>query len=167
MLCNKCGHQFKIRQKIDGKWRNLRNRKYCLTCSPFNKHNTRNLSYPFRVCLICNKKMVRKNERGKKCWTCTNKINRNKKLLLVKSIVGTACWVCGYDKVWGALDLHHVYPETKEFQISTRELQFSWKKIEQELRKCALLCCRCHREYHLDLIEKSVIVALWKDRFKT
>ena len=39
--CLKCGLDFPIIQKIEGKKRNLSNRKFCLQCSPFGKHNTK------------------------------------------------------------------------------------------------------------------------------
>lgn len=164
MICQKCGDNFAGHQEIDGKWRNLQNRKFCLVCSPFGKHNTCNLlNKPIeRQCVICLKKLVRKSEKGKKCWVCTNRENRKKKLKLVQELVGTSCWICGYDKIWGAMDLHHVFPETKAFQLTTREMQFTWGKIETELRKCALLCCRCHREYHLGLIDNDIMIETWK-----
>jgi hypothetical protein len=41
--CQKCGDKFPFRVLIDGKQRNLKSRKYCLQCSPFGNHNTKNL----------------------------------------------------------------------------------------------------------------------------
>lgn len=43
IVCKKCKSEFKIRQVIDGKTHNLQRRKFCLNCSPFGQHNTRNL----------------------------------------------------------------------------------------------------------------------------
>lgn len=42
------------------------------------------------------------------------------------------------------MDFHH-QEGTKDFSISDGT---SWKWIEPELRKCELLCARCHREVH-------------------
>lgn len=43
IICKKCGDSFVINIKINGKYHNLCNRKYCLKCSPFKKHNTKKL----------------------------------------------------------------------------------------------------------------------------
>ncbi len=166
MICQKCNNNFPQRQFIDGKWRKLSNRKYCLTCSPFGVHNTVKLHFKDqRKCISCGKTITRKNEKGKKCWVCTNKESKQKKIVLIQTLIGTSCWICGYNKTWAALDLHHVFPETKLFQLTTRELQFSWGKIETELRKCALLCCRCHREFHEGLINNDIIIKLWQEKW--
>ena len=42
-VCQKCGKEFPNRLKIRGKTRNLHSRKFCVNCSPFKIHNTRNL----------------------------------------------------------------------------------------------------------------------------
>ena len=45
-LCRKCETPFPVKKEIDGKVRNLQNRKYCLTCSPFGSGNTKKLEKP-------------------------------------------------------------------------------------------------------------------------
>lgn len=45
-----------------------------------------------------------------------------------------------------AFDFHHPSPWEKDFTISDR--MTSWGAIEAELKKCVLLCARCHREVH-------------------
>ncbi len=42
-------------------------------------------------------------------------------------------------------------PKKKDFGISGNHCR-SWKFIKEELDKCALLCCRCHDEFHDGLI---------------
>lgn len=59
---------------------------------------------------------------------------------------GGCCRICGYNACLAALDLHHVYEDTKEFNISSK--MTSWSAIVSELEKTELLCCRCHREVH-------------------
>jgi len=60
--------------------------------------------------------------------------------------LGGQCAICKYDGCLEAMDFHHVTEGEKDFTISSR--MTSWKVIEAELRKCALLCSRCHREVH-------------------
>jgi hypothetical protein len=60
--------------------------------------------------------------------------------------LGGRCAACGYDRCLAALDFHHTDPAEKDFAISAK--MTSWEAIRRELGKCALLCCRCHREVH-------------------
>lgn len=46
-ICKKCQAQFKSWAFIEGKKRSLSSRKYCLKCSPFQSHNTKQLEKPF------------------------------------------------------------------------------------------------------------------------
>lgn len=165
MQCIKCGDKFPVQIAIDGKIRNLQNRKYCLKCSPFGQHNTRKLEAKKSICEDCGREKFRKNEKGRKCWVCANKCNRKKKIEKIKELTGDACWICGYNKCWGALDFHHVDPSTKSFGLTAREIQFSWKRIEPELRKCILVCCRCHREIHGNILDVN-IESLWLRKWK-
>jgi endogenous inhibitor of DNA gyrase (YacG/DUF329 family) len=58
------------------------------------------------------------------------------------------CSVCGYDKNVGALDLHHVNPEEKEFNLSAVYARAYKSEYGAELDKCICLCANCHREAH-------------------
>jgi hypothetical protein len=72
----------------------------------------------------------------------------NTKIRIVEAM-GGKCVICDYNKCNRGLDLHHLNPEEKEFgfgRIMSRPC--SWKKIIKELRKCVLICCRCHAEVH-------------------
>lgn len=62
--------------------------------------------------------------------------------------LGGKCVCCGYSRLEEALDTHHLNG-TKEFSISDarRDIR-SWSKIVVELRKCVLVCIRCHLEVH-------------------
>jgi hypothetical protein len=166
MLCRKCGKSFPYRIDIDGKRRNLSNRKFCFECSPFGAHNTSAFITKVRHCRTCGKEIVRKNEKGTRCWVCTNKNNRQIKIERIKGFTGDACWICGYNKCWQAMDFHHVNREDKLFELTSREIQYAWDRIFEELKKCVLLCCRCHREVHAKLITDSFINDLWLSRWK-
>lgn len=162
--CEKCKKEFPNWIKINNKRKNLQSRKYCLDCSPFGQHNTKNLtntiiSKDVSKCPKC-KKIInienfykRRNNTGLSpyCKKCTNsqtlKRQRNlkEKAVLYK---GGKCENCGYCKCIGALEFHHTNPKEKEFSLSQIR-STSWNnKIEEELKKCLLLCANCHRETH-------------------
>lgn len=72
------------------------------------------------------------------------------------ALLGGKCAVCGYDKYPGVLDFHHIDPATKSFGISSGGFSRSWQAIEAELKKCVLLCANCHREEHLQSVNKPL-----------
>lgn len=60
---------------------------------------------------------------------------------------GGKCIICNYDKCTAALEFHHRDPSQKEIKLGSGRTK-NWEKMKQELDKCDLLCCRCHREIH-------------------
>jgi len=62
--------------------------------------------------------------------------------------LGGKCVCCNYHKLDEALETHHL-DGNKEFSISDarRDIR-SWARIVVELRKCVLVCIRCHLEVH-------------------
>lgn len=65
---------------------------------------------------------------------------------------GGKCQVCGYKKYQGALDLHHIDPKQKEFNISKKGHSRSWERVKKEIDKCILVCANCHREVEAGII---------------
>jgi hypothetical protein len=76
---------------------------------------------------------------------------------------GSRCQMCGYPGCIAALVFHHRDPKKKKFAISVAvsgngspsgvKLRDLWTKddkmtplLRRELRKCDLLCARCHAE---------------------
>ena len=57
------------------------------------------------------------------------------------------CSICGEDRIW-CLDFHHTNPSEKEYNISSLVRDGSRQKIEEELKKCIVLCANCHRDIH-------------------
>jgi hypothetical protein len=153
--CKSCGKQVPTRIVVDGVTKSLQNRKFCLLCSPYGKHNTKQkLDSPKQgdelVCVACNRSFVYNRRQGhtfKKCNSCFTK--RHNKLLKIKSIEykGGVCNSCGYNKCIDALDFHHVNQSTKKFAIGG-SYNRNWASIKLELDKCELLCSNCHRERH-------------------
>jgi hypothetical protein len=48
------------------------------------------------------------------------------------------------------LDFHHIDPKNKLFTIGLEALsrKLSISKIEEEIKKCEILCSNCHRKLH-------------------
>jgi hypothetical protein len=61
--------------------------------------------------------------------------------------LGGKCTSCGYNKYYGALEFHHVDPNTKD-TVWNHLKKRSWDRIIVELDKCQLLCSNCHKEIH-------------------
>lgn len=58
------------------------------------------------------------------------------------------CTKCGETKHY-MLDFHHKDEETKSFNIGEEAWRtLSIKKVEDEIKKCEILCSNHHREYH-------------------
>ena len=163
--CQKCKTRFPNRIQLDGKTRNICNRKFCLECSPFGEHNTKDItkSTPtHRVCSLCKRSRRLKFFYKRKspdrfgqphayCQDCTNRYSqeRQRKIkLLAIEYRGGKCVDCGYNKYAGALDFHHRDPKEKKFKIAGRTSLAFGPELKNELDKCDLLCANCHRERH-------------------
>jgi glutaredoxin len=163
--CQKCEENFPNHVLIENKRRNLCNRKYCLNCSPFCSHNTKQIhkveTIENKTCPHCKQDKTLDEfylrKRGKKkslepspyCKSCTNKMTADKGRNIKKKAVelkGGKCENCGYDRYIGALEFHHLDPTKKELTISKTRISF--ENLLKELEKCLLLCSNCHREEH-------------------
>ncbi|HVX92791.1 MAG TPA: hypothetical protein VHA74_01620, partial [Candidatus Dojkabacteria bacterium] len=72
-------------------------------------------------------------------------IERRKKLkLMAIEYKGGSCYFCKYKKCHEALEFHHIERDNKDFGLSSRGLTRSWKRVQQELDKCVLVCANCH-----------------------
>ena len=64
-------------------------------------------------------------------------------------ICGGKCNRCGYARNLAALTWHHLDPALKTFNLDVRSLSNRNRDaIDEELRKCILLCANCHAETH-------------------
>jgi len=160
MTCVKCGKEFPVSVVIDGKRRNLQNRKYCLECSPHNKHNTKKIHDTNKIenlsekkCPKCNQVKSISNFYKTKdkiqsyCKSCHNSFCierwKNKKIECVKA-KGGVCSRCGYANNYAALDFHHLRDKDPDWNLR----RFSAERLKKELEKCILLCSNCHAEIH-------------------
>ena len=78
-----------------------------------------------------------------KLWT-VDRDNRYRQIMHNLKING--CAICGYDKCDNALSFHHTNPKDKSFPITASRMSLKSKRLTNEINKCTLLCCRCHRE---------------------
>lgn len=131
-------------------------KKYRLKTN-YKKYNSKSHN-DYRVCPSYKEKKHRSlfyNRRRVKgsspyCKVCTNlqtvKRTRDLKSKAV-DYKGGACMKCGYDRFIGALEFHHLDPDEKDFNISSKK-SISLESIILELDKCILLCSNCHKEAH-------------------
>jgi hypothetical protein len=146
--CRLCSQPIPWKIVVEGKARSLQNRKYCLECSPYKAHNTRRLTLPpdhdgkRRLSVEAQRAKFRRYQRKKR---------RLRKGQLVR-LMGGRCQICGYDKDCpAAYSFHHRDPKEKSFEIGSRGLLRRWEELIAEIKKCILLCCRCHAEMHAGL----------------
>lgn len=161
-ICKNCQNEFPNCIKINGSWKNLGARKFCLSCSPFGSRNTSPIikakpsSPDKKICFKCSKEKPFSEfhlcgGRAKSyCKECDSKrlhsLQKERKLKAI-TYKGGKCKSCGYNRYFGALDFHHRNPNEKDPTIS-KFTNFSFEKIKKELDKCDLLCSNCHREIH-------------------
>jgi hypothetical protein len=163
--CEKCNQSFPRNIIIDGKQRNLQNRKFCLSCSPFGLHNTIDLKKQRGICIECSEKFNPNQKRGSRCWVCANKLARNKKADRLYALMGDCCWLCGYSRCRHAMDFHHYDETKKQIQLTFSEMSLSWERIWNEAKKCVLLCAICHREYHAGIINHECLEKVYFQRW--
>jgi len=166
-ICLICAKEFPTKIEIDGKSRNLCNRKYCLECSPWQQHNTKKLhalksEEVLKISKYCprcktNKSIAefhnRRNGKGKStyCKICTsNQTLERQRALKIKAIeyLGGKCMHCGITGLPVIFDFHHRNPSQKEFTIGKSGKLKSLDNVKAELDKCDLLCSNCHRLEH-------------------
>ncbi len=168
-ICKKCLNKFPNRVLIDGKYRILNSRLYCLECSPFGMHNTRSiherttkwLNTSGKLCPHCNRTFNNKGSQCKSCWATARRQRVERTIHLA---LGEKCWKCGYGD-WtklGMLDFHHIDPTDKSFAVNNATISCrKWSSVVEEVKKCALLCCRCHREYEHGHISLQEIISIY------
>jgi hypothetical protein len=64
------------------------------------------------------------------------------------------------------MDFHHYDRNEKEMSLTVSEMNLSWDRIFNEAKKCLLLCCRCHREYHAGLIPHTKVKETYYERWR-
>lgn len=110
------------------------------------------------LCKRCSKE-IKPNKKNKiynknYCVGCLVSVRRNKLKERAIQYKGGKCQNCGYNKCKRALTFHHLDPSKKTFELNSNNMfAMAWKKVEEELNKCILLCSNCHFELHDKEIE--------------
>lgn len=81
-------------------------------------------------------------------------INKWFKKIKAINLLGGMCCKCGEDSPF-VISFHHIDPKNKDKNI-TELLWGCWDKIEEEIKKCIVLCDNCHREEHSSLKSKDL-----------
>lgn len=66
-----------------------------------------------------------------------------------------SCKVCG-EGAAECLDLHHINPAEKDDALQRIVSFGSWRRVEEEIAKCIVVCANCHRKIHSGRIECPV-----------
>ena len=118
-------------------------------------HRIKNMDVVIKECKIhgCTEFVLRKDVYYR-CKKGSSDSVKKRRKLVKKQLVeykGGKCEYCGYDKCISALEFHHINPSEKDFGIGQYGSSKSFEKMKQEVDKCILLCCNCHRELHWKL----------------
>jgi hypothetical protein len=160
-VCAHCGEGFPAKAVVAGVLRSLYRRRFCLPCSPFGLHNTSRL--PAVALSTVDLDEHRRKRRNDKTYRYQKRKRRELKAELIASR-GGRCADCGYNAAVAALEFHHRYAGSKEFQISKSSV--SRTRLWAEAAKCDLLCANCHRVRHLaaPVADEPTLVTLRRER---
>jgi hypothetical protein len=155
IICRKCKKEFKSYMKIDGKYRRLHKRKFCIECSPFGSRNTKP-DDPSRKSVFGQVNYKKKpysqwSEKGKEIRKKHTYNYIHKKRLKALEMKNNKCSICSNNDI-DCLTFHHKNREEKLFNLSILEFRkYSWPKIEKEVEKCILVCFNCHMKIESDI----------------
>lgn len=160
-LCKTCKNKIPTSIIINGVKKKLDGRTNCIDCVPIGTRPLNYITYTTnkdtKLCNSCgveksiNDFYIQKDRKCRfhECKECLKKRQKNRVEAHKKKAVdllGGKCSKCGYNECLAALDFHHEDPTIKEFNLHCGRR--SWEDIEQELKKCILLCANCHRKEH-------------------
>lgn len=96
------------------------------------------------VCILCHRERTNSRlvQREK------SKIRIRNSLFVLEAKRDKPCTICG--KIYNPwqMEFDHISPSNKRYDVSTMELtNYSLKAIGQEINKCRILCCLCHRRH--------------------
>lgn len=75
--------------------------------------------------------------------------SRARRIAKLRSLKAKPCEDCGREYHPNVMQFHHRDPSVKEGTIGTVMSRWGWKRIEEEITKCVLLCANCHILRHV------------------
>ena len=163
-VCKKCSVKFKNKVFIDGKQRDLHRRSYCLNCSPFGTNKGQKFKvgvHNDKICDICER--VFPWNKNNVCSSCRRKYLRYCQKRKAVDLLGNKCQFCGESDFW-VLTFHHEDPSKKSLEMAAAFGTVSWKEIEREIKKCILLCIKCHMKHHMECEKILKIVSYYEPK---
>ncbi len=124
-------------------------RKQCKYCFKWYSESS------FGVALTTQTKIYRR-QKCRHCYRATKQalIKRNYQWLSeIKKQKG--CIKCGITNPI-VLDFHHRNEENKLFGLGTFRRSVGFKRIENEVKKCEVICANCHRIEHYNRYQKKL-----------
>lgn len=114
------------------------------------------------ICRSCSRPIPNEFRRGGRTYCslwclqtarrCRDRVRRTKVFLeFARYKEKLSCQCCGYNQFGGSLDFHHL--KGKDFRIDAGRWWTNSKSVQEELKKCILLCKNCHYEEHRRLRE--------------
>tara|TARA_Y100000593_G_C4313322_1_gene339495 strand:- start:2062 stop:2532 length:471 start_codon:yes stop_codon:yes gene_type:complete len=94
----------------------------------------------------------RRNKERKRKVMDENKFN------YIMEKCGGKCQICKERFPIEVFDFHHIDPSQKKFNVSNGRLYGMTKLTLEELEKCAILCCNCHRLEHVALKRGETLI---------
>lgn len=167
--CEKCNESFPNRLSIDGVFRNMQRRKFCLKCSPYGEHNTKSMKAKLKTedttiagskaCSKCSvvkelgsfydKVIATVKQHGgySKCKSCMNdeKMDKFREFYIeCVDYKGDSCKSCGFSDNKLSLEFHG-NPDVSISTIKTFKLTTD---LKSKLDATNLLCSNCHKTIH-------------------
>lgn len=151
-----CGTVIPQTKIIDGKKRNLRNRRKCLNCMPFGQSRYRRKTEEEKRSANAEKARRHYHRRKKELGIDPIRLHREKRKKELVKTLGSKCQLCGYNRTIKNLVFHHL--KDKKFPLTARGFQYAWDDIVAEARKCIMVCHNCHGEIHDGLIDMAAAI---------
>jgi DNA-binding CsgD family transcriptional regulator len=109
----------------------LNESRYCKVCG--ERDPSKFYGHKVSMCGACHAKytLERGHEKRRRALECK----------------GSRCESCGFAKYIASLDFHHLNPSEKDPNFGNWR-GWAWCKIEEEIKKCVLLCRNCHAAVH-------------------
>lgn len=153
--CTTCDSPIPKSLRIDGKKRNLRNRTKCLDCQPFGTSSYKPKTTDEKRSAYALKSQQYYQRMKEKFNADPISLLRTARKNIITSLINDSCQICGYAKCTRNLTFHHLRDKTTG--LSSREFQFAFNTLINELKKCVVICHNCHGEVHDNLIPQELI----------